>query len=227
MDDICLRLIFAANHFAPLWYLYLRVCCSFFLVDTTDIATIYQFVSMQDCICSLLFTHQLIAWKWSTYSYTIHESLMTQAWMIQEQRVLMKLTGVCGHFCLMYRCSPHRISWMLHGGYWVLSVFLISTTNLHNSSHSLSLLSVSRLISVRFDSSICSLALAHSLLSFRAQQFDTLVFFGWNPLASFSKSSSLREKSKRLSEELAEYFLLFNKRALPLAWAILGWREWH
>ena len=69
----------------------------------------------------------------------------------------MKLTGVCGLSCLMHRCSPHRISWMVRGGYWVLSVFLISTTNLPNSSHSTSLLSVSRLILVRFDSSIGSL----------------------------------------------------------------------
>ena len=44
----------------------------------------------------------------------------------------MKLTSVCGLSCLMYRCSPHRISWMLCGGYWVLSVFCqISITNLH------------------------------------------------------------------------------------------------
>ena len=43
-----------------------------------------------------------------------------------------------------------------------------STTYLHNFSHSASLLSVSRLILVRFDSSIPSRALTHLLLSFGA-----------------------------------------------------------
>ena len=61
----------------------------------------------------------------------------------------MKLTGVCG------RCSPHRNNWMPAGGYWVFH------NNLHNSSHNVSLLSVSRLISVGFG--VVLHALAHSL----------------------------------------------------------------
>ena len=33
---------------------------------------------------------------------------------------LVKLTGISGHSCLMYRCSPYRISWMSRYGYWVV-----------------------------------------------------------------------------------------------------------
>ena len=38
---------------------------------------------------------------------------------VRRWQWLVKLTGVCGPSCLMYRCSPHRISWMPRCGYWV------------------------------------------------------------------------------------------------------------
>ena len=49
-----------------------------------------------------------------------------------------------------------------------------------------------------------------------AQEFKNLVFVDWNRLASSSYSSSPGEKSKRSSRVAAEYFLFFDKRALPL-----------
>ena len=38
---------------------------------------------------------------------------------VRRWQWLMKLTGECGHSCLMYCCSPHRISWTPRGECWV------------------------------------------------------------------------------------------------------------
>ena len=143
---------------------------------------------------------------------------MTQAWMIQEQRILVKLIGVCGLSCLMYRCSPHRISWMLRGG----SVFCQS--DFHHKFTQFFTQSMSVISQQAHFGMVWLIHMFTKCLSSLAVkcQGPAVWYLGvlWCPSTSSSKSSSLQEKSKRSSEVVADNF--FDKRALPLVWAILG-----
>ena len=87
-----------------------------------------------------------------------------------------------------------------------------STTNLQNSSHSASLLSVSRLILMWFGVVLHAFPLA---VDFQGPAVWYLGTFGWNPLASSSKSSSLWEKSKRSSEVVLNTFSSSTKERCP------------
>ena len=91
------------------------------------------------------------------------------------------------------------------------SVFLASTTNLHTSSHRACLVSVSRLISLRFQSSTCSLcALSHLLRSLITWLFLVVT------LEDSSLQSSSRERSQKGHlTELRNTFFSFHPQIDP------------
>ena len=197
-----------------------------------------------------IYTSIVITWKWSAYSYTIHESwLLIRACMlliIQKQRAhyylcplvlwwdqfqvkavvyirrwqwLMKLTGVCGHSCLMYRCSPHRISWMPCGEYWVFH-------------HKFTQLFTQRVSVVSQQAHFNVVRCGPTCLSPLAVDFQgPAVLIPWCFwLKSFSQFLEViittREVEKVLRSS-AEYFLFFDKRAIPLTRAVLGRQRRH
>ena len=126
----------------------------------------------------------------------------------------MKLTGVCGHSCLMYCCSPHRISWMTRGGHWV---FHHKFTQFFTQSVSL----VSQ--QPHFGVVRCGpIYMPYPI--FRTQQFDTLVSLA-EILSHFHEVVITTREVETVLRSSAEYFLFFDKRAIPLARADLGRRR--
>ena len=136
---------------------------------------------------------------------------------VRRWQWLMKLTGVCGHSCLMYCCSPHRISWMPRCEYWV---FHHKFTQLFTQRASV----VSQ--QAYFDVVCCG----PTCLSPLAVDFQgPAVFIPWCFwLKSFSQFLevviTMREVEKVLRSS-AENFLFFDKRTIPLVRAVLGRRR--
>ena len=115
----------------------------------------------------------------------------------------MKLTGVCGHSCLMYCCSPHRISWMTHGRYWV---FHHKFTQFFTQS--VSLVSQQPHFGVVRCGPTC-------LIPFSGPS-SLIPWCLWlKSLATSSKLSSLPEKSKRSSEVVLNTFFSSTRERYP------------